>query len=104
MHSIQKEDLAGGQLPSSDFGENAAWWWIMILAFNLNTLMKRLVLGDGWTRRRMKALRFHLIDVAGTLLNHAGQFVMKLNVTADIFRKMQDVRSAIRALKASAPT
>jgi hypothetical protein len=24
-HSIMKEDLAGGRLPSSDFGENAAW-------------------------------------------------------------------------------
>ena len=35
-HSVMKEDLAGGKLPSSDFGENAAWWWIMILAFNLN--------------------------------------------------------------------
>lgn len=104
VHSIQKEDLAGGQLPSADFGENAAWWWIMILAFNLNTLMKQLALGDGWTRRRMKALRFHLIDVAGTLLTHAGQFVMKLNVTADIFRKLQDIRRAIYALKASAPT
>ena len=34
-HSIMKEDLAGGKLPSSAFGENAAWWWIMILAFNL---------------------------------------------------------------------
>jgi hypothetical protein len=104
VHSIQKEDLAGGQLPSGDFGENAAWWWIMILAFNLNTLMKRLVLGDGWTRRRMKALRFHLIDIAGTLLKHAGQFVMKLNVTADIFRKLQDIRRAIYALKVPAPT
>jgi len=32
-----KDDLAGGKLPSEDFGENAAWWWIMILALNLNT-------------------------------------------------------------------
>ncbi len=31
-----KEDLAGGKLPLDDFGENAAWWWIMILAMNLN--------------------------------------------------------------------
>ena len=41
-HSIMKEDLAGGKLPSSDFGENAAWWGIMILAFNLNSAMKQL--------------------------------------------------------------
>ena len=47
-HSIMKEDLAGGKLPSSCFGENAAWWWIMILAFNLNSAMKRLVLEGSW--------------------------------------------------------
>ena len=28
-HSVMKEDLAGGVLPSGDFGENAAWWiWV----------------------------------------------------------------------------
>jgi hypothetical protein len=27
-HSVMKEDLAGGELPSGDFGENAAWWGI----------------------------------------------------------------------------
>jgi hypothetical protein len=30
-HSVMKEDLAGGTLPSGDFGENAAWWWIMVV-------------------------------------------------------------------------
>jgi hypothetical protein len=104
VHSIQKEDLAGGQLPSGDFGENAAWWWIMILAFNLNVIMKRLVLGEGWTRRRMKALRFNLIDVAGTLLHHAGQFVIKLSAAADVYRKLQDIRRLIYALSEPTPT
>jgi hypothetical protein len=47
-HSIMKEDLAGGRLPSSDFGGNAAWWWIMILALNLNSAMKQLVLTESW--------------------------------------------------------
>jgi hypothetical protein len=37
-----KEDLAGGKLPSADFGENAAWRWIMTLAFNLNFRNERL--------------------------------------------------------------
>ncbi|MEW6141207.1 MAG: IS1380 family transposase, partial [Thermodesulfobacteriota bacterium] len=44
-HSIIKSDLAGGKLPSGLFGANAAWWQIMILAFNLNAAMKRQVLG-----------------------------------------------------------
>ncbi len=43
-HAVMKEDLAGGKLPSSDFGENAAWWWIMIMALNLNVMMKNLAL------------------------------------------------------------
>jgi len=43
-HSVMKEDLAGGKLPSGDFGENAAWWLIMVLAHNLNTAMKVLPL------------------------------------------------------------
>jgi hypothetical protein len=35
-HAIMKSDLAGGQLPSGKFGANAAWWAMMVLAFNLN--------------------------------------------------------------------
>ena len=39
-HSVIKEDL-GGKLPSGKFGvrvtdPNAVWWWIMVLALNLN--------------------------------------------------------------------
>ena len=40
-----KDDLAGGKLPSDDFGENASWWWIMILAHNLNAMMKKFFHG-----------------------------------------------------------
>ena len=35
-HGVMKQDLAGGKLPSGNFGENAAWWGITVLAFNLN--------------------------------------------------------------------
>ena len=77
-HSIMKEDLAGGKLPSGLFGSNAAWWQIMILAFNLNVAMKRLVLGGDWVSRRMKAIRFWLINVPGRMLTHARSLVVRL--------------------------
>ena len=77
-HSIMKEDLAGGKLPSGLFGSNAAWWQIMILAFNLNVAMKRLVLGGDWAHRRMKAIRFWLINVPGRVLRHARRLVVRL--------------------------
>jgi hypothetical protein len=41
-HAIMKDDLAGGKLPSGNFGENAAWWWLTVLAFNLNMAMMTL--------------------------------------------------------------
>jgi hypothetical protein len=52
-----KDDLAGGRLPNGLFGANAAWWAIMVLAHNLNALMKHRVLGGDWAARRMKAMR-----------------------------------------------
>jgi hypothetical protein len=77
-HSIMKEDLAGGKLPSSEFGENAAWWWIMILAFNLNSAMKQLVLQGSWVAQRMKAVRFSLIRLPGRVMKHARGLIVRL--------------------------
>jgi hypothetical protein len=48
VHAVMKADLAGGRMPSGLFGANAAWWTVMILAHNLNAVMKRLVLGPAW--------------------------------------------------------
>jgi hypothetical protein len=77
-HSVMKEDLAGGKLPSSDFGANAAWWWIMILALNLNTAMKQLVLQESWVAKRMKALRFSLINLPGRIITGTGQLIIRI--------------------------
>jgi len=77
-HSIMKEDLAGGRLPSGYFGVNAAWWHIMILAWNLNSAMKRLVLGEQWVGKRLKAIRFWLIKLPGRVLNRARTLRVRL--------------------------
>jgi len=77
-HSVMKEDLAGGKLPAGDFGENAAWWWIMILSMNLNSAMKRLALAKSWAPKRMKAMRFSLINIPGRILEHSRDFIIRL--------------------------
>jgi hypothetical protein len=77
-HSIMKEDLAGGKLPSGLFGANAAWWQIMILAFNVHSAMKRLVLGESWANRRLKAIRLWLINLPGRVLERSRQPVVRL--------------------------
>ena len=45
VHSVV--NLAGGRLPSGKFGANAAWWAMVVLAFNLNSALKQLALGKG---------------------------------------------------------
>lgn len=77
-HSVMKEDLAGGKLPSGLFGVNAAWWAIMILAFNLNSAMKRLVLGENWVTKRMKAIRFLLINLPGRIIKRSRELIVRL--------------------------
>ena len=78
-HSVMKDDLAGGKLPSDDFGSNAAWWWIMILSLNLNAAMKRLVLGKSWIPRRMKAIRFHLINLPARIMERSRQLLVRVS-------------------------
>ncbi len=78
-HSIMKEDLAGGRMPSGAFGSNAAWWAIMMLAFNVQRIMQQLVLKGEWVTRRMKAVRFGLIHVAGRVLEHGRELIIRLS-------------------------
>ena len=54
-HSVIKNGLAGGQLPSGQFGANAALRALAIPTHNLHTAMKRLVLGKDWATKRMNA-------------------------------------------------
>jgi hypothetical protein len=95
-----KEDLAGGQLPSGRFGANAAWWAIMVLAFNLNSLMKRLVLPEGWAAKRLKAVRFGFIHLAGRVMTHARQLIIRLSAGHPAHGLLLEVRQRIRALGA----
>jgi hypothetical protein len=78
IHAVMKDDLAGGRLPSGKFGPNAAWWGIMILALNLHSAIKQLALGGDWVRRRMKAVRFGLLNVAARVVIHARQVFVRL--------------------------
>ena len=95
-HAIMKEDFAGGQLPSAKFGANAAWWALLVLAMNLQMVMKRLVLGDPWVKKRMKAIRFALIGQAGRLLRHARQLYVRVpRIVAEWFATL---RARIRGL------
>jgi hypothetical protein len=103
VHAVMKNDLAGGQLPSGLFGVNAAWWAIVVLAFNLNALMTHLVLPEGWAHKRLKALRFGLIGIAGRVIGHARRLIVRLAEGHPASTLLIAVRSRIQDL-APVPT
>jgi hypothetical protein len=77
-HSVLKTDFAGGQMPSAQFGANAAWWALVVLAMNFNAFMKQFILGDKWENKRMKAIRFDLIVSPGRVVQHARQLFVRV--------------------------
>ena len=100
VHGVVKNDLAGGRLPSGLFGANAAWWAIAVLAFNLNSAMKRLVLGQEWVSRRLKAVRFVLIALPGRVVRHARRLIIRLARDHPSYALLLRVRQRILALAA----
>lgn len=98
VHAVMKNDLAGGRLPSAEFGANAAWWAITVLAYNLNSLMKRLAMPEGWAPKHLKAIRFGFINIAGRVVSHAHSLIIRLSLSHPAYRLILEVRQRIRAL------
>jgi hypothetical protein len=103
VHSIQKEDLAGGYMPSHRFGANAAWWWIMVLAYNLQSVMKRDILGGDWKTQRLKTLRYHLISLPAQVIRHGRQLIVRLAADLSTSQVLIDMRTRICALGPGPP-
>ena len=98
-HAVMKDDLAGGKLPSEDFGENAAWWWIMILALNLNAMMKKLAMGAFWISKRMKAVRFSFINLPGRVVTRSRSLIIRLTKNNPAMELLINARKKIAMLQ-----
>lgn len=95
VHHVEKNELAGGRFPSQKFGANAAWWQIMVLAFNLNSLMKKWALPEKLKNKGMKALRFYVIGVAGQVVQHARGIRIKLSGGQETIDRICSIRQRI---------
>lgn len=78
VHDVLKNDLAGGVFPSKRFFANATWWRLNLLAYNVLSVMKRKALPVSWWPVRLKALRFHLLCIAGRVIEHGRRLFLKI--------------------------
>lgn len=78
-HHVLKAELAAAALPSGKFGENAAWFRLNVLTYNLLTALKRLTLPRDLRTARPKRLRFLLFNTVGKVITHARRTLLRLS-------------------------
>jgi hypothetical protein len=96
IHHILKEELAGGHVVSQNFGANAAYWNIAVLASSLHSLMKRYILPEECSSARPKTVRFMFYSIAGLLVTHARKVTLK--VSGHCLYWLQEAQRRLREL------
>jgi hypothetical protein len=70
----------------------------MVLAMNINTVMKRLVLGGSWATRRMKAMRFSFINIPGRIVERSRALIVRLVKGHPALELYREARRRIMAM------
>jgi hypothetical protein len=95
VHDVLKNDLAAGVLPAKRFFANAAWWRLNIMTYNVLSVMKRKALPPSWWPLRLKALRFHLLCIAGRVIEHGRRLFLKIAKQHPSFFLYQEAREKL---------
>jgi hypothetical protein len=83
VHAITKNELGAAVPPCGRFGANAAWYRLSLLTYNVLSALKSLALPPALSTARPKRLRFALFTLAGRLVTHAGQLVLRVSAEAE---------------------
>ena len=93
-----KHGLGLEQLPCGDSGANAVFFRIGVLAYNLFIGFKRLACPTAWASQTIATVRWKLVQVAGRILRHAGQVVLRLVLEAEALACWRTIRQRCWAL------
>lgn len=101
IHDVMKNDLAAGVLPSKRFFANSVWWRLNTLAYNVLSVMKRKALPQSWWPLRLKALRFHLLNIAARVIEHGRRLFLKITQNHPIFTLYKEAREKLLFLSSA---
>lgn len=71
VHDETKNGLGAGVLPCAEFGANAAWYRLNMLAYNVLSVIKRQTLPPDQQTAKAKRVRFLVFNIAARLTSHA---------------------------------
>jgi hypothetical protein len=84
------------RMPSGDFAGNAMFFRIGALCYNLFVLFKLLALSSEWRSYQVQTVRWRLYQVAGKVVRHARQMVLRVAKWA--YEILAEVRARCREL------
>ena len=103
VHDVTKNELGAAVPPCGRFGANAAWYRLSLLAYNILSAMKSLVLPAALSAARPKRLRFALFTMAGRIISHAGKLVLQISAAAERLAGLREARRQLAVLAAASP-
>jgi len=90
------KELKGGlgldRMPCGQFEANAVFFRIGVIAYNLFLGFKRLACPEAFWHHTLATFRWKLIQVAGRIVHHAGQVILKLALDAEKLRLFRQIR------------
>lgn len=91
-HKELKAGFGQDQMPCGQSHANAVYFRIGVIAYNLFLGFRRLACPEAWGRHTIATFRWKLIQIAGRIVHHAGQIVLKLRVETDLLGLIQGMR------------
>ena len=80
------------QMPCGQSHANAVYFRIGVIAYNLFHGFRRLACPETWGRHTITTVRWKLVQIAGRIVRHAGQVILKLAVEAKLLTMVQGIR------------
>jgi len=88
-----KNGMGMDRMPCGQSYANAVFFRIGVLAYNLFTGFKRLACPESWVKQTIATFRWKMVQVAGRIVKHAGEVVLKLMTdleTLELFRGIRE--------------
>lgn len=91
-HKELKSGMGMEQMPCGEFGANALYFAIGVLAYNLAQVLKRRVLPESYGTATVATLRWKIYRLAGKLVRHARGWVLRVKADWEKWKVLQSAR------------